>query len=101
MLSISEAVDLAKGHYQFGRPQSAEQLCRQILEREPQHVDALFLLGLLAFQGGNRSEAGHYYFSVRYYAGDQITRRRIIIWQQRCARNVNLMRPNRDQYTSL
>ncbi len=55
MLTIAQAFDMAVQHHQGGRVPQAEQLYRQILQVDPQHVGALHLLGLLCHQVG-RSE---------------------------------------------
>ncbi len=43
--------------HQRGQIGDAESLCRQVLAVEPDQPDALYLLGLAAFQGGNPSQA--------------------------------------------
>jgi tetratricopeptide (TPR) repeat protein len=50
---------LAAEHHQAGRLQEAEQLCRQVLQKEPAHVDALRLLGLIAASSGDLDDAEH------------------------------------------
>jgi protein O-GlcNAc transferase len=57
MVTISQAFAIAVQHHQAGRLEIAEQLYRQILEAEPEHVDAMHLLGLIAHQLGMH-EAG-------------------------------------------
>jgi tetratricopeptide (TPR) repeat protein len=57
MRSIPETFDLALRHHQAGNHPLAEQLYRQILEAEPQHVNALHLLGVLAYQAGKYNRA--------------------------------------------
>lgn len=52
MLTTSEMLDLAIRHHQTGNLAEAESLCRQVLQSEPQHVFALHLLGVVAFQAG-------------------------------------------------
>jgi len=52
MHSIPEALAIAHQHHQAGRLPSAEQIYRQILELDPNQVDALHLLGVLAHQAG-------------------------------------------------
>ena len=47
----------ALGHHQAGRLREAETLCRQILEANPDHPDALHLRGVLALQAGHGDEA--------------------------------------------
>ena len=48
MATVSEALTIALEHHQGGRLQAAEQIYLQILQVEPNHPDALHLLGLLA-----------------------------------------------------
>jgi predicted O-linked N-acetylglucosamine transferase (SPINDLY family) len=51
-VTIQQAFQLALQHHQAGRLREAEQLYRQILAQQPQHIDALHLLGVSAHQGG-------------------------------------------------
>ena len=60
MLTIAQAFDMAVQHHQAGRVPQAEQLYRQILQVDPQHVGALHLLGLLAHQVGRGDLAIEY-----------------------------------------
>jgi tetratricopeptide (TPR) repeat protein len=60
MATISQALAIAVQHHQAGRLQAAEQIYRQILAVEPNHVDALHLLGVLAFQVGRHEAAAEY-----------------------------------------
>lgn len=46
--SVQGALQAAVAHYQAGRFQQAEALCRHILQAEPAQADALHLLGMLA-----------------------------------------------------
>ncbi|NQU59414.1 MAG: tetratricopeptide repeat protein [Rhodospirillales bacterium] len=48
-----QSLRLAMAHHQGGRLSQAEGLYRQILQADPDHPDALHLLGLLAHQAGN------------------------------------------------
>ncbi|MGO9809862.1 MAG: tetratricopeptide repeat protein [Isosphaeraceae bacterium] len=57
MTTISEALAIAIQHHQSGRLQAAEQIYRQILQAEPNDVDALHLLGVIAHQVGKLDEA--------------------------------------------
>jgi protein O-GlcNAc transferase len=60
MISVPQAFDLAWKHYQAGRMQQAEQLCRQIVQADASHVDALHLLGLIAARTGRNDQAVDY-----------------------------------------
>jgi protein O-GlcNAc transferase len=51
-LTIQQAFDLALEHHQSGRLPQAESLYRQILAQQPEHADAIHLLGLIAHQVG-------------------------------------------------
>src|SRR5689334_491639 len=51
-LTIPQALNLALTHHQSGRFAEAEGIYRQILAVEPNHADALHLLGALAAQVG-------------------------------------------------
>jgi tetratricopeptide (TPR) repeat protein len=53
MATIEEMLDTAISHHQASRLQEAEQLYRNILAAEPNHTDALHLLGLVRHQLGN------------------------------------------------
>ena len=63
MATISEALAIAIQHHQAGRLQAAEQIYRQILAVEPNHADAIHLLGVIAHQ------AGKHELAVQYIAG--------------------------------
>jgi len=52
MATISQALAIAVQHHQAGRLATAEQIYRQILAAEPNHADALHLLGVIALQQG-------------------------------------------------
>jgi tetratricopeptide (TPR) repeat protein len=52
-----EQLQRALGHHQAGRLQQAERLYRDILAREPEHPDALHLLGVIAHQTGQHEQA--------------------------------------------
>jgi len=51
-ITVQQAFDLALKHHQSGQLQQAEQLYRQILAQQPQHADALHLLGVITHQMG-------------------------------------------------
>jgi tetratricopeptide (TPR) repeat protein len=57
MTALSEAFAAALQHHRAGEARQAEQECRRILECEPQHAQALHLLGVLAQQAGRLDEA--------------------------------------------
>ena len=60
MATIPEAFAIAVQHYQAGRLQAAEQICRQILAVQPNHADAIHLLGVIAAQVGKCELAVEY-----------------------------------------
>ena len=60
MATISEALAIAIQHHQAGRLQAAEQIYRQILAVEPNHADAIHLLGVIAHQVGKHEVAVEY-----------------------------------------
>lgn len=57
MATVAEALALAFDHHQAGSLAEAEQIYRRILQTEPNHADALHLLGVLAHQTGRPTEA--------------------------------------------
>lgn len=50
MTTMTENFPAALEHFQAGRLPEAEQICRQLLSRDPQQIDAIHLLGMLAAQ---------------------------------------------------
>lgn len=54
---MTERLREAVRHHQAGRLDQAERLYRDILKQDPNHADALHLLGLLANQAGHRQAA--------------------------------------------
>jgi Flp pilus assembly protein TadD len=60
MTTVPEAFALALSHHQAGNLQQAEQLYLQILQVEPQHVNALHLLGLIVHSAGRHNLAVDY-----------------------------------------
>ena len=60
MATISEALAIAVQHHRAGRLQAAEQMYRQILQAEPNHADAIHLLGVIAHQMGRHAAAVEY-----------------------------------------
>src|SRR5262249_7731144 len=60
MTTLAQTLDHAIGYHQRGQLQQAEQLYRQILQVDPQHVDALHLLGVIAHQVDKRDLAVDY-----------------------------------------
>jgi len=57
MPTVSEALAIAVQHHQAGDLQAAEQIYRQILADNPNHADALHLLGVIAYQMGQNEVA--------------------------------------------
>jgi predicted O-linked N-acetylglucosamine transferase (SPINDLY family) len=60
MATIPQALAIAIRHHQAGRLQAAEQIYRLILQAEPNHADALHLLGVAAHQVGKHEAAVEY-----------------------------------------
>jgi tetratricopeptide (TPR) repeat protein len=60
MATLSQALAIAIQHHQAGNLQAAEQIYRQILAVEPNHVDAIHLLGVMANQVGRHETAVDY-----------------------------------------
>jgi predicted O-linked N-acetylglucosamine transferase (SPINDLY family) len=60
MATIPEALTIALQHHRAGRLQEAETIYRQILQVEPNHADALQLLGMIAHQAGRHDVAADY-----------------------------------------
>jgi len=56
-MTLSQAFDLALQRHQAGRLVEAEALYRQILAAEPNHTDALHLMGVVAHQAGRHDLA--------------------------------------------
>jgi tetratricopeptide (TPR) repeat protein len=61
VLSVSQALALAWQQVQAGSWQQAEYLCRQVLQVEANHAEALHCLGLVAYQTGRVELAIDYY----------------------------------------
>ena len=57
MATISAAFALARQHQQAGRLDMAEEICRRVVAAEPSHADALYLLGIIAYQTGQPTAA--------------------------------------------
>ncbi len=53
--SSQQVLDSALRHYEAGRFAEAQQRCRELLAREPEHAGALNLLGIMLIQQGERS----------------------------------------------
>lgn len=56
-VSLQEALRIAVAHHQAGQLPQAEAIYRQILQAQPEHADALHLLGVLAHQAGRNEQA--------------------------------------------
>jgi len=64
MAGISDLFHAAVTHHQYGRIREAEQVCRQLLQADPQHVDGWYLLGLVAHQEQHLDHAIAHYHQV-------------------------------------
>lgn len=68
MSNLDIILDEAFSLYNGGQIEQAEDLTRQVLNAEPSHGDALFLLGLIAFQSGALEPAADLLFqAVKLY----------------------------------
>ena len=56
-VTVAQAFQSAVQHHQAGRLAEAEGIYRQILAQQPQHADALHLLGVIALQIGRNDAA--------------------------------------------
>ena len=56
-MTTSQALGLAAQHHNAGRLSEAEHIYRQILQKEPNHPDAIHMLGVLAYQVGKHELA--------------------------------------------
>jgi len=52
-VTLSQAIQLAIQHHQAGRLNEAESIYWQVLAVDPENIDALHLLGIIAHQAGN------------------------------------------------
>ncbi|MCI0457583.1 MAG: tetratricopeptide repeat-containing glycosyltransferase family protein [Gemmataceae bacterium] len=57
MSTVPEALDLAVQHHRAGDLLQAEQIYQEILQEDPNQVDVLHLLGLIAYQMGQLEQA--------------------------------------------
>lgn len=57
MKLISEIYAVALEHCQAGRLSESQQLCREILQQQPNHLESLHLCGTIAYQLGKFEEA--------------------------------------------
>ena len=56
-LTVDKTLDLAFSHYNRGRLLEAQQLCRLVLDKAPQHPDAMHLLGTILSETGQCANA--------------------------------------------
>jgi Tfp pilus assembly protein PilF len=61
MTTIAESLAIALQHHQAGRLPEAEEIYRQVLQQQPNQVDALQLLGVIVYQSGQLEDAIAYY----------------------------------------
>jgi len=57
MTTLAESLAIALQHHQAGRLPEAEEIYRQVLQQQPNQVDALQLLGVIVYQSGQLEEA--------------------------------------------
>jgi predicted O-linked N-acetylglucosamine transferase (SPINDLY family) len=60
MTTVQEALAVAWRYHDAGRMEEAKRICQQILQVAPGHAEAAHLLGLVAYQEGNRPLAAEY-----------------------------------------
>ncbi|OHE61823.1 MAG: hypothetical protein A2X71_07460 [Thiobacillus sp. GWE1_62_9] len=63
-MKIAQALKTAHAHHQAGRLAEAEAVCKEILAVSPQHPDALYLMGMIAYQIGMHDVAAIFFGSV-------------------------------------
>jgi predicted O-linked N-acetylglucosamine transferase (SPINDLY family) len=73
MNTASDLLTVAIQHHQSGRLDLAELIYRQILRTEPNHADALHLLGVIAHQSGNSADSIGYIERAIQLNGDSAT----------------------------
>lgn len=56
-MSVMQQLKTAISYHQAGNFPAAEQLCRQVLELDPENADALHLLGLIKYKTGDAASA--------------------------------------------
>ncbi|MEG3619965.1 tetratricopeptide repeat protein [Magnetovibrio sp. PR-2] len=56
-IDVGQSLNGAVQHHRAGQLHEAEQLYRQVLQADPRQPDALYLLGLLAFQSGQHASS--------------------------------------------
>ncbi|HVT87533.1 MAG TPA: tetratricopeptide repeat protein [Tepidisphaeraceae bacterium] len=56
-MTIQQAMDLAMTHHQTGQVKEAQAIYRQVLSAQPDHANALHMLGVAMFQTGDSSSA--------------------------------------------
>ena len=69
-VSIVDLAAEASRSHRAGRISEAQEICRQILEREPAHVQSLNLLGLMAQASGDHRVAVRMF--ARAIASDEV-----------------------------
>ena len=65
-ISASKSLLLAVQHHESGRLPEAEAMYHQILQNDPDHPDALHLLGVIAHQAGKNEEAVNLIEEIEY-----------------------------------
>jgi protein O-GlcNAc transferase len=71
MATVAETLAQAERYRETGQPAAAEHLCRQVLQADPRHAEALHLLGILACQAGRYDDAAaHLEAAMRWSGAD-------------------------------
>lgn len=70
-MDIDQIMQTARTHHQAGRVPEAEALYRQVLKQQPDHAEALHLLGMVAYQCGAIDPAIHMMSRSLQIAGEK------------------------------
>ena len=72
---VFKALEMAIRFHSAGQLQQAEQIYRQILQAEPGHAESWHLLGMIAYQAGQRETAIEYVQRSLALLREKLTRR--------------------------
>lgn len=78
MTTVAEALHLARQALQGGNLPQGEMICRQVLQVDPQNVEALYLLAVIAYQVGRGDLAIEYARQALRLMPDMVAARRLL-----------------------